>query len=176
MLPRRRRVLFFGTPFLLVQNLPPEVYAEGLNRCLDYLRRGYPDCEWVYRPHPAETGEATRLRLDGFRVENDREVAELLFLKEARRIAAVYSVSSTVSRAALGAGLDAYCFWRTFPFSPTNAAYFETLMGPVPSGFDVRDLVGPPVPYAAGRRRVAGGTFAAVLRDALEEGSKRTPP
>ena len=173
--PRRRRVLFFGTPFLLVQNLPPEVYAEGLNRCLDYLRRGYPDCEWVYRPHPAETGEATRLRLDGFRVEDDREVAELLFLKEARRIAAVYSVSSTVSRAALGAGLDAYCLWRTFPFSPTNAAYFETLMGTVPPGFDVRNLAQPPVPYAAARGR-AGGTFTAVLRDALERRRDAAPP
>lgn len=165
--PARRCVLFFGTPFLLVQNLTPAVYAEGLNRCLDFLRRSYPDCDLVYRPHPAETGEAARLRLDSFRVEDDREVAELLFLKEARRIAAVYSVSSTVSRAALGAGLDAYCLWRTFPFSPTNAAYFETLMGAVPPEFDLRDLSHPPVAYAAGGRRPAVGTFAEVLRAAV---------
>lgn len=163
----RRRVLFFGTPFLLVRNLTPEVYAAGLNRCLDYLRRHYPDCELIYRPHPAETGEAARLHLEGFRVDEDREVAELLFLKEAPEIAAVYSVSSTVSRVALGAGLDAYCLWRTFPFSPTNARYFETLMGSVPAEFDVRDLSQPPVPYA-GRRESPGGTFAKALRNALE--------
>ena len=164
---RRRRVLFFGTPFLLVRNLSPEVYAAELNRCLDYLRRHYPECELVYRPHPAETGESARLQLEGFRVDDDREVAELLFLKEAARIAAVYSVSSTVSRVALGAGLNAYCLWRTFSFSPTNARYFETLMGTVPAEFDVRDLSQPPVPYA-GRRENSGGTFAEALRNALE--------
>lgn len=164
--PSRRRVLFFGTPFLLVRNLAPETYAEGVNRCLDYLRRNYPDCDLVYRPHPAETGEAAQLRLDGFNVEDDREVAELLFLRESHRIAAVYSVSSTVSRAALGAGLNAYCLWRTFPFSPTNAAYFETLMGAVPPEFDVRDLAVPPVPYAAAPHRAPGATFAEVLQHA----------
>lgn len=174
---RRSRVLFFGTPFLLVRNLAPEVYAAGLDRCLDYLRRHYGDhCELVYRPHPAETGESAQLRLDGFRVEDDREVAELHFLKEGRSIAAVYSVSSTVSRAALQAGLNAYCLWRTFPFSPTNATYFETLMGAVPPGFDVYDLSVPPVAYAGTDREKAPGmtaaashgpTFVEVLREAV---------
>src|SRR5213082_748431 len=35
---RHRRVIFFGTPFLLVKNLTPEVYIEHLDRCLDYIR------------------------------------------------------------------------------------------------------------------------------------------
>src|SRR5256714_1553502 len=66
------RVIFFGTPFLLVKNLEPEVYTEHLNRCLDYIRQNYPGRDLVYRPHPFEKGEAGKLKLDGFRVENDR--------------------------------------------------------------------------------------------------------
>lgn len=174
----RPRVLFFGTPFLLVQNLPPDVYVAHLDRCLDFLRRHYGrDCELIYRPHPGETREAGRLRLEGFRVEEDREVAELLFLRQARRIAAVFSVSSTVSRVALNSGLNAYCLWRCFPFPPTNAAYFETLMGTVPPEFDVRNLDEPPSPYAA-RRPAAGAaqTFAASLRTALGEPPESPAP
>ena len=78
----RRQVVFFGTPFLLVRNLTPEQYVEVLNRCLDYLRAHYGErCRLVYRPHPAETQEQERLQLQGFEIENDREVAELYFVK-----------------------------------------------------------------------------------------------
>src|SRR3954452_11963364 len=56
----RRRVLFFGTPFLLIQNLAPEVYVEHLNRALDYLRQKYPNLDLIYRPHPVETNETTK--------------------------------------------------------------------------------------------------------------------
>ena len=48
----RRRILFFGTPFLLIQNLTPEVYVEHLNRALDYLRRQYPAAR-SYLPAPS---------------------------------------------------------------------------------------------------------------------------
>src|ERR1700730_9157504 len=74
---RQRRVIFFGTPFLLVRNLPPEVYIEHLNRCLDFIRSNYPNHDLIYRPHPNETDEASRLNLIRFQVENDREAAEL---------------------------------------------------------------------------------------------------
>src|SRR5205807_1942320 len=59
------RVIFFGTPFLLVQNLEPAVYIEHLNRCLDYIRGNYPGRDLVYRPHPFEKGEASKLHLEG---------------------------------------------------------------------------------------------------------------
>ena len=169
----RRRVIFFGTPFLLVRNLPPERYAERLDACLDYLRRHYGDrCQLVYRPHPAEKGESERLRLDGFTYEDDQEVAELYFLKHARNIEAVYSVSSTVSRVAFNYGLNAYALWRCFPFSGTAATYFQTLMDAVPPEFDLRSLDDPPVAYA-GRRRTAGGkTFTEALTQTLDDVEK----
>jgi hypothetical protein len=150
---RHRRVIFFGTPFLLIHNLSPEVYVDHLNRCLDYLRTHYgANCDLIYRPHPIETGEAERLDLKGFRIENDREVAELHFLRHFAEIEAVYSVSSTVSRAALNNGLNAYSLWRCFPFPETSAKFFEKVMGDVPPEFDIRDLTQPPVAYQASRK------------------------
>ena len=170
--PARRAVVFFGTPFLLVRNLPPAIYTERLNDCLDYLRRFYPDRRWVYRPHPAETGEAAALRLAGFEVETDGEAAELYFLRRPRAVEAVYSVSSTVSRVALNAGLNAYCFWRCFPFAARQQQFFEKLMGVVPPGFDRRDLSTPPLPYAeqgkTSNAAEADGSFAGTLRTALD--------
>jgi hypothetical protein len=91
----RHRVIFFGTPFLLIHNLSPELYVEHLNHCLDYLRRHYASSDLIYRPHPIETKEASRLNLEGFQIENDREAAELYFLRHSATLDAVYSVSST---------------------------------------------------------------------------------
>jgi hypothetical protein len=149
---RERRVLFFGTPYLLIHNLQPETYIEHLNRCLDYIRRNYPHCDLIYRPHPIETEEASRLNLAGFRIEDDREAAELYFLRHFAAIEAVYSVSSTVSRTALNNGLNAYSLWRCFPFPDTAATFFEKLMGDVPAEFDIRDLSQPPVAYQEARK------------------------
>src|SRR5213082_3623226 len=67
-----RQVIFFGTPFLLIHNVSPDVYMERLNSCLDYLRRNFSGHILIYRPHPNETNEAERLKLNGFRIEDDR--------------------------------------------------------------------------------------------------------
>src|SRR5438094_4627791 len=71
-----RRVIFFGTPFLLIHNVSPDVYVEQLNRCLDYLRRNFSGHALIYRPHPTERNEADRSELHGFPIEDDREAAE----------------------------------------------------------------------------------------------------
>ena len=142
-----RHVIFFGTPFLLVKNLEPAVYVEHLDRCLDYIRQNYPGRDLVYRPHPFEKGEASKLDLQGFRIEDDREVADLYFLRHFARIEAIYSVSSTVSRTALNNGLDSYAFWRCFPFSETQMKFFQKVMGNVPPEFEISDLTKPPVAY-----------------------------
>lgn len=165
----RRRVVFFGTPFLLVKNLPPGLYAERLNDCLDYLRRFYPGCDLVYRPHPAEAGEASCLRLDGFQIETDGEVAELYFLRNFRRIEAVFSVSSTVSRVALNSGLDAYCLWRCFSFAEKQRQFFAQVMGTVPPEFEVSDLAVPPVAYVERRRENESAGLGPSLGEALRK-------
>ncbi|HXY60906.1 MAG TPA: hypothetical protein VEH26_04810 [Chthoniobacterales bacterium] len=159
-----RRVLFFGSPFLLVRNLAPEAYVAHLNRCLDYIRRFHPDRELIYRPHPFETDEAQRLELRGFRVEGDRQPAEIYFLENFHAIEAVYSVSSTVSRRGLTMGLNAYSFWRCFPFPDRAAQFFARLMGDVPAEFEIRDFDRAPVSYQAKRQ---AGADTRTFSDAL---------
>ncbi len=178
---RPEKVLFFGTPFLLVRNLDPAVYAERVNACFDYLRLYYgKDCELVYRPHPAETGERTWLRLDRFAVEEDRQVAELYFLRNRRRIRAVYSVSSTVSRVAYNYGLNGYALWRSFPFDVGAQAYFESLMGRVPREFEPASLGQAPEEYAARlaqeSRTIAFPEAIWAVWDRFEDANKRRKP
>jgi hypothetical protein len=165
---RHRRVVFFGTPFLLIHNLPPDEYVQHLNRCLDYIRRNYPGRDLIYRPHPIETKESTQLNLAGFRLEDDREPAELYFLQHFNHIEAVYSVSSTVSRVALNNGLNAYAFWRAFPFHEIAAQFFAKTMGDVPSPFDIVDLARSPVAYQQNRERDPDTrTFSEALRSCV---------
>jgi hypothetical protein len=164
-----RRVIFFGTPFLLVQNLEPEVYIENLNRCLDYIRQNYPGRDLVYRPHPFEKGEASKLHLKSFRVEDDREVADLYFLRHFAEIEAVYSVSSTVSRTALNNGLNSYALWRCFPFSEIQTKFFRKVMGDVPPEFEITDLTKPPIAYQDRQSTFAGpNSFSNALKRAVD--------
>lgn len=166
---RHRRVIFFGTPFLLVKNLEPAAYVEHLNRCLDYIRQNYPGRDLIYRPHPFEKGEASKLNLDGFRVEDDREVADLYFLRHFAEIEAVYSVSSTVSRTALNNGLNSYALWRCFPFSETQTKFFRRVMGEVPPAFEISDLTKPPIAYQDRQSTAAGpNSFSDALKRAVD--------
>ena len=163
------RVIFFGTPFLLVRNIEPDVYVEHLNRCLDYIRQNYPGRDLVYRPHPFEKGEASKLNLQDFRVEDDREVADLYFLRHFAAIEAVYSVSSTVSRTALNNGLNSYALWRCFPFSETQTKFFQKVMGNVPPEFEISDLTKPPIAYQDRESTTAGhNSFSNALVRAVE--------
>jgi hypothetical protein len=169
-------VIFFGTPFLLVRNLEPAVYVEHLNRCLDYIRENYPGRDSIYRPHPFEKGEASKLRLEGFRVEDDREVADLYFLRHFTEIEAVYSVSSTVSRTALNNGLNSYALWRCFPFSETQTKFFRKVMGDVPPEFEISDLAKPPTAYQDRQSLSAGpNSFSNALKRAVDLKDVATP-
>jgi len=166
---RQRRIIFFGTPFLLVKNLEPAVYVEHLNHCLDYIRQNYPGRDLIYRPHPFEKGEASKLNLEGFKVEDDREVADLYFLRHFAEIEAVYSVSSTVSRTALNNGLNSYALWRCFPFSDTQTRFFRKVMGDVPPEFEISDLTKPTVAYQDRQSMAAGqNSFSNALKRAVD--------
>lgn len=171
---RRKRVIFFGTPFLLIHNLAPAIYVERLNSCLDYLRRYYGEtCDLIYRPHPAETEEANQVNLERFQIDNDREAAELYFLRHYGAIEAVYSVSSTVSRTAYNNGLNGYSLWRCFPFPESAAEFFRNLMGAVPPEFDIDDLTRAPVKYQD-RLTTRGdkNNFAQALNTAVDKREK----
>ena len=122
----------------------------------------------IYRPHPNETNEADQLKLDGFRIEDDREAAELYFLRNYQTIAAVFSVSSTVSRTALNNGINGYAMYPVFPFTTQQTEFFAGVMGDVPAEFTIHDLNSPPMPYQplAVER---GRSFAETLRLTVEQ-------
>ncbi len=162
-----RRVIFFGTPFLLIHNVSADVYVEQLNRCLDYLRRNFSGHALIYRPHPNETNEPDRAALNGFRIEDDREAAELYLLRNYQTIAAVFSVSSTVSRTALNNGINGYAMYPVFPFTTQQAEFFAGVMGDVPVEFTIRDLNSPPIPYQPIVPE-SGRSFAEAMRIAVE--------
>ena len=164
-----KRVLFFGTPFLLVQNLAPEVYVEHANRSLDFIRRNYPGRDLIYRPHPFETNEANQLNLNGFRLESDGEPAELYFLERFCEIEAVFSVSSTVSRRAMTFGINAYAFWPCFPFSETASRFFKKLMGEAPAGFEIRGFAQAPIEYQSMRTiEPVTRSYGEALKEAVD--------
>lgn len=142
----RRMVPFFGTPFLALRNIAIDDYIRSLNASLDYLRRHF-DAQFIYRPHPAETTECEKLNLTGFEVQNDREPAELFFLRNAEAIEAVFSVSSTVSRNAFLLGFQSYALWKVFPFEQRARDYFASVMGDVPQEFYVESLEQAPQRY-----------------------------
>ena len=147
--------------------MSPDVYVEQLNRCLDYLRRNFTGHTLIYRPHPNETNEADQLKLDVFRMENDREAAELYFLRNYQAIAAVFSVSSTVSRTALNNGINGYAMYPVFPFTTQQAEFFAGVMGDVLVEFTIHDLNSPPIPYQPIVAE-SGRSFAEAMKIAAE--------
>jgi len=137
----KKKIVFFGTPFVVAQNISPYQYATHLNRCLDYLRQIYGETHHlIYRPHPRESKELDLIDLSDFELERNNKLAEFYFLENADAIDAVFSISSTVSRVALNFGLNAYSFCRLFPFDKITLTYFENLMGYVPESFYITDL------------------------------------
>lgn len=169
-----RKVIFFGTPFLFIHNLAPSIYIEHLNGCLDFIRRNHPGCQLVYRPHPVETNESKKLQLDDFTIEDDKEAAELYFLRNYPAIEAVYSVSSTVSRTALNNGLNGYAFYSLFPFTKQQTEFFVQIMGQVPLEFAIRDLSAAPRKYQPLTSQ-GGLGFAEALARAVESVNGSTP-
>jgi hypothetical protein len=102
-------------------------------------------------------------------VEDDREVADLYFLRHFAEIEAVYSVSSTVSRTALNNGLNSYALWRCFPFSETQTKFFRKVMGDVPPEFEISDLTKPPIAYQNRQSTTAGqNSFSSALKRAVD--------
>ncbi len=159
----------FNGRLAAASDLEPAVYVEHLNLCLNYIRQNYAGRNLIYRPHPFEKGEASKLNLEGFKVEDDREVADLYFLRHFAEIEAVYSVSSTVSRTALNNGLNSYALWRCFPFSDTQTRFFRKVMGDVPPEFEISDLTKPTVAYQDRQSMAAGqNSFSNALKRAVD--------
>lgn len=141
------RVIFFGTPFLLLKNLDAGIYIDKLNDCLRQIEAHHPDCDFHYRPHPGEKDEPHRLELGRFTLDDDKEAAELHLMKLGDAVRATYTVSSGAVRGAMEMGFPAYALWPSFPFGEDARGFFERVMGHVPEGFLIDDPSQPPREY-----------------------------
>ena len=137
------KVYFFGADFY---NLPDTAdiagFVEAENRCLDFLRRMYPEYELVYKAHPAETTETDKLDLSGFTISDDTSIGEVFLWKNANVIHAAFSAFSWMSVSARNFGLNAYVFTPVLEdaMGTDMAAGFRDYFSSMPQTFFIRDL------------------------------------
>lgn len=134
---RKRKVVYFGMPYVPKWDITRKQYIEGINNYLQYIRANYPNYfSFEYRPHPQERDEYKDLDLAGFKLAEDRTMAEMYFLED-RGIEAVFSVCSTACRSALNFGLQGYIFPTLFPLKALNIESYKRVFGRTPSSFIV---------------------------------------
>lgn len=109
-LGKRNFVVFFGADFRnLTREIDYQLFIKKTNEMLDYIRLHFPECEYLYLPHPNETDEYTLLNLQGFRIVKNR-IAEDFLYENADSIAYVFSACSWASVTALSMGLKTGVF------------------------------------------------------------------
>lgn len=138
---RRKAVVYLGEDFLAADNTNHKTHTALVNRCLDYLRDNYgKSYDLIYKPHPRWNRELGVLNLTGFKIYNDREPAEMFYVKNRINIHAVFSVISTAARSAINAGLSSYLFYKMFPFKKSTLKDWGVLLGDVPNGSYITDF------------------------------------
>lgn len=166
---RRRMVVFLGANF---RGLPGADFKEIMrisNLCLDYIRRECSGYDLYYKPHPSETDEANFLDLSGFTVES-KIVAELFYLKNAKRIKYVFSTCSFGNVKAYDMGLNSYTFMPLAIAAfdqKTKDGYLE-IFGKMPPEFFIGDFS---QPLKENRKKPENdGSLEANLRTLFDRG------
>ena len=124
-----------------------DTYVKKCNQCLDYIRMEFKDCEFYYKPHPADKIERISLDLNGFEILEDQMSAELYLFKNYSRIRSVFSVGSAAAYSAYAMGIDAHVFYKCFrdifddeKIKPLDEFYYS-----MPPSFFITDLTEKPV-------------------------------
>src|SRR3989344_4385310 len=146
-------IVFFGADFRNIPEVNSELFIEKTNRCLDYIRRNYADCQLIYRPHPDETDESHLFNLTSFSVQKDDQIAETFLWKNRERIKYIFSVCSTSSIAGFNMGLNAYSFYRYFRelFKGASRIFDDHYFTGFPDDFFIENLS---VPLFANKREL----------------------
>jgi|GEM_PF-6126074 len=146
---KRKKVVFFGDIFKNgIYGVSADVYAEYVNRCLEFLRNIYSkNYSLVYRPHPRETDEIICLNLDNFEVQRDGILTELYLFQHYQEIHAIFSVASTSSRTGFFFNIPSFVFFKFFPFNETVNDYLVNEAGDVPAAFFIDTVETMPPTY-----------------------------
>jgi len=140
----RKKVIWFGfgNHQKVLKDINVSAFVKIYNDCLDFVRRECADCDLYYKPHPVETDEYKSFRLDGFKIIRDQGLGELFLYKNWNQVKYVFSVSSTISRAAYGMGFNAYIFFKLFrsAYSGRVVSGYENFFAGMPTSFYISNL------------------------------------
>lgn len=138
-------VIFWGADFkFLPPGIPEDKFIELSNSCLDYVRNHCRDQELIYKLHPSETDEYTKLNLKGFRVVGTDNIAEFYLLKNIDRIKYTFSAMSGACVSAHKMGIPSYVFVPLFEplFRPETKMGYQEYFSPLPPESFISDLIG----------------------------------
>src|SRR3989344_332481 len=110
---RANRVIFWGADFkFLPPGIPEDKFIELSNACIDYVRKNCKGCALIYKLHPAETDEYTKLNLDGFKIVGTDDIGEFFLLKNINNIKYTFSAISGACVSAHKMGIPSFIFAR----------------------------------------------------------------
>src|SRR3989344_2757494 len=130
------RIIFWGADFkFLPPGIPVDKFIELSNACLEYVRRNFQGHELIYKLHPAETDEYTKLDLRGFSVVGTDNIGEFYLLKNIDRIKYTFSAISGACVSAHKMGIPSYVFVSLFEplFRPETLKGYREYFSQLPS-------------------------------------------
>ncbi|OGN05678.1 MAG: hypothetical protein A2831_00665 [Candidatus Yanofskybacteria bacterium RIFCSPHIGHO2_01_FULL_44_17] len=132
----KNTIIFWGADFkFLPPGIPEDKFIELSNSCLDFIRKNCPGYELIYKLHPAETDEYTKLNLDGFSVVGTDNIGEFYLLKNINRIKYTFSAISGACVSAHKMGIPSYVFVSLFEplFRPETLKGYREYFSQLPS-------------------------------------------
>ncbi len=112
----KKLVIFFGNdlPTLVAMGVDKDRYISQTNKCLDFVREHFSDCQLLFKPHPAGFNEGTLLDLSGFAFLEGKITSEIFLWQHHARIRCVFAIGSLSAANAYAMGLNAYLFSNFF--------------------------------------------------------------
>src|SRR3989344_4494705 len=141
----KNTIIFWGADFkFLPPGIPEDKFIELSNACLDYVRKNCSGHELIYKLHPAETDEYTKLNLDGFSVVGTDNIGEFYLLKNINRIKYTFSAISGACVSAHKMGIPSFIFLELFEplFLPETKTGYREDFSPLPKESFLSDLAG----------------------------------
>jgi len=141
---RDETAVFFGADFLGMEKQPgfdKQLFVDGTNAMLAYMRRNFPNSRLLYQPHPNEVDEHTYLDLQGFE-RGEKMVAEVFLYTHAADIVFVLSACSGASVSAYAMGFNAFVGIKLLEkaLSPEIMSGYREYLAGTPESFFLNSL------------------------------------
>ena len=144
-LSQAKQVVFWGADVkYLPPGIPEDKFINLSNLCLDFVRNNCRGYELIYKLHPAETDEYTKLKLDGFKIVGTDNIGEFYLLKNIDKIKYTFSAISGACVSAHKMGIPSYIFLELFEplFRDATKKGYREYFSPLPEESLISDLNG----------------------------------